>query len=272
MNRSPSSVSVIVPTFNRAPLLGRALDSLLAQSRPCEEIVVVDDGSSDQTAELMRESYPGLGYLRQENRGVSAARNLGIHESSGEWLAFLDSDDQWLPDKLKKQLRALQTEPDLRVCHSDEIWIRNGRRVNPMKKHAKYGGWIFARCLPLCCVSPSSVLIHRSVFDEVGLFDESLPACEDYEFWLRVSARYPLLYVDEKLIVKYGGHPDQLSHKYWGMDRFRIQALEKILASGTLSEQDREAASAMLKEKLRIYRQGARKRGRSVEPSRCEIG
>lgn len=274
MTRSKPSqagtVTVIIPTFNRSPCLPRALDSVLAQTFQPVEVIVVDDGSDDGTAALVKRSYPQVSYLHQARRGVSAARNQGIRNSTGTWLAFLDSDDTWLPDKLAIQLEALRRNPDLHICHTDEIWIRRGRRVNPARKHAKRGGWIFRDCLPLCCISPSSVIIHRSVFDQVGLFDESLPVCEDYDLWLRITARFPVLYVAEKLTVKYGGHRDQLSRKYWGMDRFRIRALEKILESGILSAEQEGAARAALGEKLRIYLAGARKRKKWAEVEHYE--
>ncbi|MCH8010873.1 MAG: glycosyltransferase family 2 protein [Candidatus Marinimicrobia bacterium] len=259
------TVSVIIPTFNRSSLLQRALDSVLSQTICPHEIIVVDDGSTDETAVLVEQEYPVIIYFHQSNKGVSAARNRGIREASGDWIAFLDSDDMWLPEKLERQFEALRANPDMKLCHTDEIWIRNERRVNPMKKHKKYGGWIFQKCLPLCCISPSSTLIHRSIFDEIGLFDETLPVCEDYDFWLRVTARHLVLYVDEKLIIKYGGHEDQLSKKYWGMDRFRIQALEKILSSDKLGGDDRLATEQMLADKIQIYIQGAKKRGKLEE-------
>ena len=170
-----------------------------------------------------------------------------------------------VPDKLERQMEALEAHPDLRVCHTDEIWIRHHRRVNPKRRHAKYGGWIFPYCLPLCAMSPSSVLVHRSVFEDVGTFDEELPACEDYDLWLRICCRYPVLYVDERLVIKYGGHSDQLSRTVWGLDRFRIQALEKILLSDCLGPEDRRAALAMLLEKIDIYAAGAEKRDRLDE-------
>lgn len=265
MTDFPSSISVIIPTYNRAHLLPRALDSILNQTRVPEEVIVVDDGSNDDSAALIQSNYPEVMYIRQSNRGVSAARNRGIREASGEWLAFLDSDDEWLPEKNQRQMEALRNEPGMLFCHTDEIWIRNGVRVNPMKKHTKYGGWIFQKCLPLCCISPSSVVIHRSLFTEVGIFDESLPVCEDYDLWLRITAFHPVLYLDEKLIVKYGGHDDQLSQQYWGMDRFRIQTLEKILNTKALDKENRLAVKAMLAEKVSIYTTGALKRGRLKE-------
>ncbi len=254
--------SVIIPTYNRMGLLSRALTSVARQTRPPDEVVLVDDGSTDDTEGLIRRQFPDVRYLQQENRGVAAARNRGIREAKGEWLAFLDSDDEWLPHKLERQLDAVREEPEFSLCHTNEIWIRRGKRVNPLKKHAKSGGYIFKKCLPLCVISPSSVLIHRSLFEQVGLFDESLPACEDYDLWLRVTAIRPVLYLEEPLIIKYGGHADQLSRRHWGMDRFRIHALENVIDSETLSAEDRRAAARMLVEKIDIYLAGALKRGK----------
>jgi len=255
-------ISVVIPTYNRAHLLGRALDSVLSQTLPPLEIIVVDDGSSDGTEALLKHSYPQVDYLCQEHQGVSRARNHGVAESRGEWIAFLDSDDQWLPGKLEKQTEALDRQPHFQLCHTEEIWIRRGRRVNPMRKHAKSGGWIFEKCLPLCVISPSSVLIDRTLFESAGGFDEDLPACEDYDLWLRVCARNPVLFLDDALIRKYGGHHDQLSRQHWGMDRFRVRALEKLLASGIPTEVQYQAALQTLLQKCEILVQGAHKRGR----------
>jgi glycosyltransferase involved in cell wall biosynthesis len=260
-----SSVSVIIPTHNRVDVVLRALSSVFTQTRPPDEVIVVDDGSTDDTPDRIPELFPEAVFLRQENQGVSAARNRGIHEARGDLLAFLDSDDEWLPLKLERQLQELEKSPELPLCHTNEIWIRNGRRVNPMKKHRKYGGRIFDKCLPLCIISPSSALLHRSLLDRVGLFDESLPVCEDYDLWLRICALHPVLYLKEPLIVKYGGHSDQLSRRHRGMDRFRIRALEKVIDSGALSEADHNAAIRALLEKTEIYLSGAIKRDKQEE-------
>ena len=222
---------------------------------------MVDDGSTDETAVLMADSYPQVTYLQQANQGVSKARNSGVAHSCGDWLAFLDSDDEWLPDKLKMQMAALQEQPDYALCHTEEIWIRNGRRINPMNKHAKTGGYIFENCLPLCAISPSSVIIRRGLFEQAGGFDEQLPACEDYDLWLRICARNPVLFLDQALVRKFGGHSDQLSKKHWGMDRFRVSAIEKILQSGLLDDQQYSAAANTLSKKCEILANGARKRG-----------
>lgn len=270
MTARAGEVSVVIPTFDRASVLPRALDSVMAQTHSPAEVIVVDDGSTDDTVELVERGFPGVRLLRQENLGVSAARNRGIGACQGEWIALLDSDDEWRPEKLQRQLAALRDRPELQICHTDEIWIRKGRRVNQRRIHAKHGGWIFEHCLPLCAMSPSSIVIHHSVFEDVGLFDEELPACEDYDLWLRICSRHPVLYVDEPLVVKYGGHQDQLSSRIWGLDRFRIRALEKVLREGSLSAADRASAGATLLEKIGIYLTGARKRGRAAEVEEYE--
>jgi glycosyltransferase involved in cell wall biosynthesis len=214
---------------------------------------------------MMRKEFPEVSYYRQENSGVSSARNLGIFHTTGDWLAFLDSDDEWLPEKLIRQTAALAANPESRVCHTEEIWIRNDVRVNPAKKYAKKGGWIFTQCLPHCAMSPSTIMIHRTVFEDIGLFDTRLPACEDYDLWLRITANYPVLLIEEPQIKKYGGHEDQLSQKFWGMDRFRINALQKIIDAGQLSNENQQAAVSMLLKKAEIYFNGLTKRKKTDE-------
>jgi len=264
-----ADVSVVIPTYNRAALLDRALASVGKQTLQPLEVIVVDDGSSDDTEEVVARSETKPSYLHQRNRGVSAARNRGTAVARGAWIAFLDSDDAWMPDKLEAQMAAVAETASVSVCHTDEIWIRNGRRVNPGRRHRKHGGWIFRHCLPLCVISPSSVLLHRRVFDTVGGFDESLPACEDYDLWLRVCSRYEVLFVPRALTVKYGGHEDQLSRAP-ALDRFRIRALDKLLRSGELAGADRRAACETLLDKIEIYLAGVRRRGRAEEAATLE--
>ena len=266
--KSQPDISVIIPAFNRAHTLPKALDSVLSQTLKPREIIVVDDGSTDETNAVLA-NYPGLCIISQDNRGVSAARNMGIKKAGGEWLAFLDSDDEWLKEKLEKQWDAICIDDKL-ICHTEEIWIRNGKRVNPMKKHQKFGGIIYERCLPLCVISPSSVMIHRSVFKDVGVFDESLEVCEDYDLWLRICAKYSVLFIDEPLIVKYGGHEDQLSRKYWGMDRFRVKALEKMMSFGALNDEDEKATVNMILQKCGIIINGMKKRGNNDEAEKWQ--
>ena len=257
------TVAVIIPTYNRAATLGRALESVYTQSRQADEVCVVDDGSVDGTEELVKQHYPDTIYIKQKNSGVSSARNTGVDATTSKYLSFLDSDDEWLPKKLETQLCALQAEPDFRLVHSDEIWIRNGKRVNQMDKHRKRGGELFARCLALCVISPSSVVMERSLYVELGGFDESLPACEDYDLWLRLCSRERVFFIDIPLVRKYGGHDDQLSRQYWGMDRFRVQSLIKLLKSGVLEDGQELLTKMTLLEKAKILRNGAVKRGKA---------
>lgn len=130
-----------------------------------------------------------------------------------------------------------------------------------MKKHNKYSGWIFEKCLPLCIVSPSSVMIRRELFNDIGLFDESLPVCEDYDMWLRIFSHYPVFLIDKKLIIKRGGHPDQLSKRSWGNDIYRVRALLKILKDDHLNQKYRKMAKKELIKKCQILANGYFKRG-----------
>jgi len=258
-------LTIVIPTFNRADFLRESVHSVLSQTFTDFELIVVDDGSTDHTKEVMLE-FPRVRYVAcEENSGVSHARNLGIGLARGRYICFLDSDDLWIQNKLETQIHWMESHGECQVCYTDEIWIRKGVRVNPMNKHRKYSGDIFPHCLPLCTVSPSSVLMRSSLFDEVGLFDEDLAVCEDYDLWLRISLKYPVHFIAEKLIVKQGGHEDQLSTKYWGMDRFRVIALEKLLKGSSLNEERRGLAVKTLIQKCGILIQGFSKRGKADE-------
>lgn len=255
-------VSIVITTYNRRAFLKEAVLSVLDQDYQDKEIIIIDDGSTDGSFEEVRK-FP-LRYVWKQNGGISSARNMGIGVSNGEFIAFLDVDDLWKKGKLTKQVQTM-IENQIDISYTDEIWIRNGERLNQRGRHRKYSGLIFERCLPLCIISPSSVVIKRNVFDEVGLFDEDLPVCEDYDMWLRITSRYPVLFIDKLFIIKRGGHQDQLSRAYEAIDRFRIQSLTKIIQSNTLSTKMRTAALNELKKKCRIYAMGAKKRGRFQE-------
>lgn len=253
------NISVIVPSFNRAHSLAGALQSVVDQQYDGElDVIVIDDGSTDNTAAMVAQEFPQFRLIQQRNQGVSAARNRGIEVARYDWIALLDSDDEWLPNKLTQQQKKLN-ETGLQVCHTEEVWVRNGVRVNAMKKHQKKGGDIYLQSLQLCAMSPSSILIHRKIFEQVGVFDEALPACEDYDLWLRICAFNQVALVDDACIIKMGGHADQLSRKYWGMDRFRVLALQKALKL-ELSAQQRDATKTVLHQKLIVLRDGAIKR------------
>ncbi len=258
-------VSVIIPTYNRAALVQEAVASVLAQTYRNFELLVVDDGSTDGTRETLA---PFAGEIKvlslPGRRGVSAARNAGIAAARGEWLAFLDSDDLWLPEKLARQMAFMAAQPQLLLSQTEESWVRRGLRVNPPRTHKKEGGCIFLRSLERCLVSPSAVVLHRRLFEAHGGFDASLPAAEDYDLWLRLSWRYEVGLLPEPLVIKRGGHEDQLSRQ-WGLDRFRIQALLKILAEPDLPASHRQAARCTLARKCAIYAQGCEKRGKIGE-------
>jgi len=259
-------VSIVIPCYNRAWILKEAIESVLSQKFHDFELIVVDDGSTDETHELLK-SYDQIRTIRQEHRGVSAARNAGIVHANGELIAFLDSDDIWLPEKLSAQVAFYEKHPAALICQTEEIWLRNGTRANPKNRHKKRSGMIFEDSLELCLISPSAVMMRRSLFDEVGLYDESMPACEDYDLWLRTTCRFPVYLIATPLVIKRGGHEDQLSRSP-GLDRFRIYALHKILESppkGGLSETQYAAAIDVLSKKCAIYAAGCSKRGRTDE-------
>lgn len=259
--KSLETVSVVIPTLNRCLLLKRAIDSVLNQSVSPNEVIVIDNGSSDETINMISTNYPDIIFLTEEKIGVSASRNQGIKKSNSEWVAFLDSDDVWEPFKLEKQLTFNNRfKTNFRFIHTNETWIRNGKFLNQMKKHEKSGGDLFKNCLKLCCISPSSSMIKKEVFKDYGFFDEELQVCEDYDMWVRITAKENVGYLSESLVIKYGGHSDQLSKKYWGMDRFRIKSLEKNINSNWFSKDQNKYAYETLIKKLQIVLSGAKNR------------
>lgn len=261
------TVSVIIPTYNRGWIIRDAIDSVLGQSYEDFELVVVDDGSADDTVDRLRIYRDRIRLLRQGNRGVSAARNHGLEASSGELVAFLDSDDFWLPEKLAVQVEFFSKHAAALICQTEEVWIRNGMRVNPGKRHLKPSGQIYERSLELCLVSPSAVMVRRELFEQVGRFDERLPACEDYDLWLRVSCRYPVYLIRQALTIKRGGHADQLSRRD-SLDKYRIVALVKMIESGRLTSRQYVATVIALRKKCAVYAAGCLKRGRLEEAAR----
>lgn len=257
-------ISVIIPVHNRSRLLARALCSVAQQSYLPREVLVVDDGSRDDPQAVLRlwhKAYPSLPlrWFSLPQRGVSHARNVGIRAARGEWIALLDSDDRWLPHKLQLQVTHLQHHPQLQLVHGEEIWIRNRVRVNPRKIHRKSGGDIFFACLARCLISPSAVLFKKSLLAQVGMFAEDLPVCEDYDLWLRITARYEVGYVEQAIAVKYGGHADQLSRQYAALDCYRALALSRLLPRLSCDRQ-RAAVLAELQRKIQIVLRGWAKR------------
>ena len=261
-NKAIEEISVIIPTYNRCDLLKRAINSVIKQTITPKEIIIVDNGSTDQTYQMVSSLFPEIDYFIEKKRGVSAARNKGILESKSKWIAFLDSDDAWKPTKLEKQMEfSIFNQDKYRIIHTDETWYRNKKFLNQLKKHKKSGGNIFKNSLQLCCISPSSVVLKKQIFEEYGLFDENLEVCEDYDMWIRITSKEEVGFLDSPLVLKYGGHSDQLSKKFWGMDRFRIKSLEKNLKNEHFSKSQKINVLDTLIEKLTIVSGGALKRG-----------
>lgn len=260
-------VSVVIPTRNREQMVAQAVESILTQDFKDYELIVVDDGSTDNTADVLQRYEGSIRLIRQSNRGVSAARNAGIAASRGPLIAFLDSDDLWRPRKLSLQTAFFHAHPNAVVCQTEERWMRNGRQLNPRKYHQKAAGYFFERSLERCLVSPSAAMLRRTVLEEIGGFDENLPACEDYDLWLRIGIRYPIHLINAVLVDKRGGHADQLSAAP-GLDRYRIRALLKLIRSGKLNSTQHHAAKMVLLRKCRIYADGCAKRGRLTEAAR----
>ena len=250
-------------------MVGEAIASVLSQKFADFELIVVDDGSTDGTAGELAEFGSTVRFISTPKRGVSAARNTGVRASGGRYLAFLDSDDLWKAGKLVRQTAFMEEHPQVQICQTEEIWVRNGVRVNPKLVHRKPSGDVFLRSLDLCLVSPSAVMMTRDLFERVGGFDESFPVCEDYDLWLRVSVQEPIPLIPVPLVIKRGGHADQLSRSMWGMDRYRVLALQKLLRAG-LVDPRRAAVLSVLRRKVAVLSNGARKRGKLCEAAKFE--
>ncbi|WP_299982652.1 glycosyltransferase [Desulfobacula sp.] len=262
--KNENFVSVILPTYNRAWTLKDAVDSVLSQDYPNMELVIIDDGSEDNTRELLEAYKNEIVILTQKNSGVSAARNAGIKKSRGGFIALLDSDDAWDKRKISCQVEFFKHHPEALICQTEEIWIRNGKRVNPKAKHKKPSGMIFEPSLNLCLVSPSAVMMKKELFDMKGYFNEDFTVCEDYDFWLRLSSTIPVFLIDKPYTIKRGGHKDQLSRLH-SQDKFRIRSLMNLLESNSLTQDQAEKAKKVLKKKCIIYGNGCIKRGKREE-------
>ena len=254
-------ISVVIPTYNRAQMLERAISSVYKQTLAPAEIIVVDDGSQDSTQEMILQKYPQVNYVKQDRKGVSIARNAGIKIAQGVWVALLDSDDEWMPRKLEEQADMAKQEPTISLIHCDETWFRNGKHVNQKKYHKKSGGQLFSVSLLRCMISPSSAFIKKTLLDRHGGFDELLPACEDYDLWLRITAQERVGFIDQSLVHKHGGHSDQLSESTPILDQYRIQSLYKIIVEEPLTSGQRQQVKEVLRKKLDVVLNGAKKHG-----------
>lgn len=264
-------VTIIIPTYNRLPFLKRAINSVFCQLYRQSQLIVADDGSTDGTGGYVQDlnNPQNLRYLPLPHSGFPGkVRNAGACLATGEYLAFLDSDDLWKSEKLARQVAFFEEYPEIRICHTREIWQRSEKVVSQAGQKHRRSGNIFADALKKCIIGPSTVMMRRELFEELGGFREDLEIAEDYELWLRVTARYPVGYIDEPLVIKRGGHEDQLSEKYGQIEIFRIKALLLNLEEGTFEGEQRELAARELVRKCRIYAHGCEKRGKGGEARR----
>lgn len=254
-------ISVVIPTYNRAAVLLRAVDSVLKQSFKNFELIVVDDGSTDETKELLATFIDSENFLyfKHQNRGVSCARNFGVERARGELICFLDSDDEWLPHKLEEQIQFLESHPEHQIVYGEELWVRNGKRVNQKNIHKKSGGHIFKECVQQCLIAPSSVMLSKKLFFEMKGFDESFLVCEDYDLWLKISSLYEIGFIEKPLIIKHGGHADQLSTKYVAMDLWRLKSMQAILKNRQLDPEQKSFVVESMKRRGSILMQGYQK-------------
>lgn len=258
-----SFISVIIPTYNRAQFIRRAIDSVLNQTYKNFELIIVDDGSTDETEDFLDPLKKAglIRYLKRPNLGVSCARNFGVENATGTFISFLDSDDEWLPHKLQDQLNFLERHSSLRIVYGEELWIRNGKRVNQKKIHQKSGGWIFDQCVQQCLIAPSSVMMEKSLFLEMGGFDEQFMVCEDYDLWLKISSLFEIGFVSHPLIIKHGGHEDQLSTKFVAMDLWRLKSMQRILQIRNLNHDLKSIVVESMKRRGGILLLGFQKHG-----------
>ena len=261
-------ISVIITTYNRQNFLQTAIESVLKQRFQNFELLIIDDGSTDNTEKTVKSfRHKEIKYIYQKNQGVSSARNRGIKSAQAPFISFLDSDDTWKKNKLEIQYKTMLENPQYLLSHTEEIWYKNGKILNPRKIHKKHHGNIFHQSLKLCAISPSTVLARKDLFNIIGLFDENLMVCEDYDLWLRFTAGFPILLIPEALTIKQGGHSDQLSQKFTGMDKFRICAMEKLLNNPKITwKKDKlEMIIKELRRKCIIYGKGCLKHNKQEE-------
>ena len=210
----PFLVSAIIPTYNRRTILPRALESVLAQTRQPDEVIVIDDGSTDGTGDMLGETFAHrfgerLRYVWQANAGVSAARNHGMRLARGDAFAFLDSDDTWLADKTERQVAWLAARRDYGMVLCDvERTDDNLRRIDVFHRRdvIPEDGWALRWLLHNPALVPASVMMRRGVFEDVGGFDESLRTAEDLEYHLRVARRWRIGVIEETLVSAVRGH------------------------------------------------------------------
>lgn len=198
------SVSVVIPAYNSAAPLREAVESVFGQTYQDFEILVVDDGSTDDTESVARSFGNRIVYLKQENRGAGAARNHGIRKAQGRYVAFLDSDDLWCPSKLAEQIPLLDRDPEIGLVYSDWAVRSQDREVNPsyLKDLSPASGYVFEALVQSGFILTSGTVVRRSCLEEVGYFDEGLSVGEDLDLWLRICYRWKVGFVNKPLLTK----------------------------------------------------------------------
>lgn len=225
------TVSAVVPAYNTAALLPRCIESILTQTVAVDEVIVVDDGSVDKTREVAESFGPRVRCISQANKGAAGARNCGIRSATGEWIALLDSDDDWVPNKIERQLEAVRQHPECDFIYSDAtVILPDGSTAENFQADKEAPcGWVFDHLLQSCFVNGSTVMARRSALMEAGLFNESLRCAEDYDLWLRVSRRHQFWFVPEPLAF-YERQAESLTRNDAVMAASQIAVLEPILA------------------------------------------
>lgn len=271
MSSNKTFFSVIIPTHNREKLLPRAVDSVLNQSFSNFELIIVDDCSTDNSNKYLHsisKKNKKVTIIKTDtNKGVSHARNLGVSISQSNWVTFLDSDDEWLPFKLQKQYEYILNHKKAQLIHSNEIWIKNGVRINQHNKHKKSGGDIFNRSLNFCIIAPSTVAINKQTWNKYGPFDEEMTVCEDYDLWLKISLTEQIDFINDILIKKYGGHSDQLSTRYVAMDYYRVKSMINLIIQrkSDFTEEKLLETKNIIDKKYQILCKGYNKHNRQEE-------
>lgn len=244
-------VSVIIPSYNCEPYIRQTITSVLDQSMKDLELIVVDDGSSDNTCQLVQQFGERVRLIRQQNARVCAARNRGIREARGQYLCFMDHDDAWFPHKLEVQLKTLQQYPQAAaVCSNFICWYPDAQGVYPaidsfklsedlLATDPEQSGWIYHRLLLDCCMLTSSTMIRAKVFEHCSAFDESLPYSEDWDLWIRLSRDYPLIKLAAPTTL-YRQHPAQGNRIVREVD-YRTRLLENAVQQWGLVSQDGRA-------------------------------
>lgn len=264
MTDSRPSVSIIIPTYNCETYIAETINSVLGQTLKDLELIIVDDGSTDNTREIAASYGGSVRLLAQRNAGVCAARNHGIREAAGRHICLMDHDDYWFPEKLELQVEEMKRRPEVGLVYSTFLWwFPDDHGVFPAPESfsdlmgetgidEEFSGWIYHLLLLDCWVLTSAALIRAEVFDKCGVFDESLPYSEDWDLWLRISREYPFIKLKRPLTL-YRQHPGQGNRLARTVD-YRTELLSKAVSKwGLCSPDGRCLARAHFKKNMARY-------------------